>query len=362
MASAAPRVSAVIPTRNYARYVGEAVESVLAQSFTELEIVVVDDGSTDETADVLRAFGERIRYIRQEHRGLAATRNTGIGAARGRYVAFLDADDLWLPEKVSLQVARLDSEPAVGLVYSEAILFPVTPHSHWAPHPSGRILPWLVLQNVVPSPTPMVRRELFEQVGRFDETLSACEDWDMWIRIARVSEIAYVDRVLAKYRVHSANMSLDHERMMTNGLRVLEKAFSPPWPSPEIRRLRRTAFSQWHADCGLNRFYIGRYQEARRDLIRAVTQDPRRLLYRNTAAVLSACLLGPVAARKLRAGKRALELALGLRDIGGRRHRSWGFRLKPPRIDQVRRRDLASDSASGESAHVARSDPDVHVS
>src|SRR5215831_13288100 len=118
-----PLVSAVIPTYNYARYVTGAVESVLAQSFDDLEIVVVDDGSTDETADTLRPFLDRIRYIRQGHRGLAAARNTGIRVARGPYVAFLDSDDLWLPEKVSVQIARLNGDPAVGLVYGEAVLF-----------------------------------------------------------------------------------------------------------------------------------------------------------------------------------------------------------------------------------------------
>lgn len=312
MASAAPLVSAVIPTYNYARYVAGAVESVLAQSFDDLEIVVVDDGSTDETADTLHPFLDRIRYIRQEHRGLAAARNTGIRVARGPYVAFLDSDDLWLPEKVSVQSARLDDDPAVGLVYGEAALFAETSpgtatlHSYWAHHPSGKILPWLVRQNVVPSPTPMVRRELFDQVGPFDETLSACEDWDMWIRIAQVSEFAYVDRVLAKYRVHAANMSLDYERMMTNGLRVLEKAFSSPNLSPEIKRLRRSIISRRHADYALGCFYEGRYAQARRSVIRAVTLDPRCLCYGKTAAVLSSCLLGSATATKLRAIKRAM--------------------------------------------------------
>jgi glycosyltransferase involved in cell wall biosynthesis len=312
LASAAPLVSAVIPTYNYARYVAGAVESVLAQSFDDLEIVVVDDGSIDETADTLDPFAERIRYIRQEHRGLAAARNTGIRVARGPYVAFLDSDDLWLPEKVSVQIARLDGDPAVGLVYGEAALFTETSpgtatlHSYWAHHPSGKILPWLVRQNVVPSPTPMVRRELFDQVGSFDETLSACEDWDMWIRIAQVSEFAYVDRVLAKYRVHAANMSLDHERMMTNGLRVLEKAFSSPDLSPEIRRLRRSIISRRHADYALHCFYARQYAQARRSVIRAVTLDPRCLSYGKTAAVLSSCLFGSATATKLRAIKRAI--------------------------------------------------------
>jgi glycosyltransferase involved in cell wall biosynthesis len=309
---AAPRVSAVIPTYNHACYVPGAVESVLAQSFDDLEVVVVDDGSTDETADVLRRLGERIRYIPLGHRGLAAARNAGIRAARGRYVAFLDADDLWLPDKVSMQVACLDREPAIGLVYCEAALFneaspaTTTPHSYWAHHPSGKTLPWLLRQNVVPSPTPMVRRELFDQVGLFDETLSACEDWDMWIRIAQRSEFAYVDRVLAKYRVHATNMSRDHERMMTNGLRVLEKAFSAPGLAPEIRRLRRSIISRRYADYALHCFYAGRYEQARREAIRAITLDAWCLSYGKTAAVLSSCLLGPATATKLRALKKAI--------------------------------------------------------
>ena len=133
--SEAPRVSAIIPTYNYARYVAAAIKSVLAQSFKDLEIVVVDDGSTDETTETLRPFAERIRYIPQVHRGLAAARNVGIRVARGRYLAFLDSDDFWLPDKVSMQVARLDAEPAVGVVYCEAVLFDeasqtVIPHSY----------------------------------------------------------------------------------------------------------------------------------------------------------------------------------------------------------------------------------------
>jgi glycosyltransferase involved in cell wall biosynthesis len=310
--STIPRVSVVIPTYNYARYVPEAVDSVLAQSFEELEVIVVDDGSTDKTAEILRSFGEQIRNIRQEHCGLSAARNTGIRAARGQYVAFLDSDDLWLPEKVSLQIARLDAEPEVGLVYCETLLFddsaPATLilHSYWASHPSGRILPWLVRQNVIPSPTPIVRRELFERVGLFDETLRACEDWDMWIRIGRVCEIAYVNRVLAKYRRHQENMSLDSERLMTNGLRVLEKAFAAPDPSRQLHGLRRPVLSRWYADFGLGQFYEGRYKQARRNLIGAVTLDPRLLFYRNTAAVLSSCLVGSAAARKLRTLKKTI--------------------------------------------------------
>lgn len=311
MAAAAPRVSAIIPTYNYARYVAAAVDSALSQSFEDLEIVVVDDGSTDETRETLRHLGTRIRYIPRAHRGLAATRNAGIGVSRGRYLAFLDSDDLWLPDKVSMQVARLDAEPAVGLVYTEATLFndestTEIPHSYWSEHPSGKILPWLLRHNVVPSPTPMVRRELFEKVGPFDERLSACEDWDMWIRIAQVSEFAYVDRVLARYRVHSANMSLDQERMMAGRFRVLEKTFSGTGVPSEARRLRRSVFSRWHADYALHHFYAERYAQARSEVMRAVALHPGCLAHGQTAAVLLSCLFGSATAKRLRRARRAI--------------------------------------------------------
>jgi glycosyltransferase involved in cell wall biosynthesis len=310
--SVVPRVSVVIPTYNYAHYLPEAVDSVLAQSFDSVEIVVVDDGSTDKTTEVLRRFGGQVTYIRQVHRGLAVARNTGIRAARGQYIAFLDSDDLWIREKLSLQVARLDAERQVGLVYCETFLFDdatqatVGTHGDHSPHPSGRILRWLVRGNVIPSPTPVVRRDVFDRVGLFDETLSACEDWDMWIRIGRVCEIVYIDRTLARYRLHRSNMSRDHELLMTGGLRVLEKSFRDPDSRQELSGLRRTVLGRWYADWGLGRFYVGRYEQARRDLIRAVTLDPRLLFYRNTAATLSSCLLGPAAARKIRALKRVM--------------------------------------------------------
>jgi len=121
-----------------------------------------------------------------------------------------------------------------------------------------------------------------------------------------VTPFAYVDRVVATYRRHHANMSLDYERMMANGLRVLEKAFAAPRRSLALRRLRRAVLSQYRADRGINRFQSGRYGEARHDLMRAVALDPRNLLYRNTAALLGACLFGAAAAGRLRALRRAL--------------------------------------------------------
>ena len=173
----------------------------------------------------------------------------------------------------------------------------------------------------------MVRRELFEQVGSFDERVSPCEDWDMWIRIAQVSEFAYVDRVLAKYRMHSANMSRDQERMMTGRFRVLEKAFSATAVSSEARRLRRSVFSRWHADYALHHFYAERYEQARSEVMRALALHPGCLAHGQTAAVLLSCLLGSATAKKLRRIRRAIVATLTrsqpawnrlLRQTGGR--------------------------------------------
>src|SRR5918996_212462 len=117
------KVSVVIPTYNYGRYLPEAVESVLHQTFPDLEVIVVDDGSTDDTRELIGRFGDKVCYIYQRNQGLPAARNTGIRAARGEYVGFLDSDDLWLPGKLALQVPRLDSRQAVGLVYADALFF-----------------------------------------------------------------------------------------------------------------------------------------------------------------------------------------------------------------------------------------------
>jgi GT2 family glycosyltransferase len=182
-----PTVSVIIPTFNRWPLVGKAVESVLAQSYAKLEIIVVDDGSTDDTAQQLSQFGARLRTLKQPHRGVSAARNLAVRHARGSYLAFLDSDDLWLPKKLSVQTSFIERNPAVQICQTDEIWIrngvrvnPKAKHRK----PSGDIfMPSLELCLVSPSAV-MLTRKLFERVGGFDENFPVCEDYDLWLRVA----------------------------------------------------------------------------------------------------------------------------------------------------------------------------------
>ncbi len=205
-----PQVSIVIPTFNRAHLIGETLDSVLAQTYHDWEIIVVDDGSTDNTAAVIACYGTAVHYIRQPNAGQGAARNTGIRAACGDYIAFLDSDDLWLPDKLDRQMQVLDST-ASAWVYCDGyefdgvtgrILGTVGQNNRLY---TGDVLEPLVWGNFVASPTPLVRRSVFAEVGYFDEApiLRNREDWDMWLRIAARYPIELVAEPLVRYRVHS---------------------------------------------------------------------------------------------------------------------------------------------------------------
>ncbi len=182
-----PLVSVIIPTYNRGWIVKESIDSVQAQDFNDFELIVVDDGSTDNTPEILNSYRQDINVIRQGNRGVSAARNAGIAKASGRFIAFLDSDDLWLPDKLSLQVDFFNSNPSALICQTEEIwirnnvrINPKIKHKK----PSGMIFePSLALCLVSPSAV-MIKRSLFEDVGLFDETLPACEDYDLWLRIS----------------------------------------------------------------------------------------------------------------------------------------------------------------------------------
>ena len=249
-----PSVSVVIPTFNSAATLPDAIASVRSQRWSDLEIIVVDDGSTDDTGRVLEELaGPDLRVIRQENAGPAAARNTGIDAARGVWIAFLDADDLWLPGKLCDQFDELDRCPAASFSYSDVLLrFPDGSHSELkCRRLELPLLLELIWGNLFCTATVLVRRDCFETVGFFDTSLRTGEDWDMWLRLAACYEVAYLPRPLTLYRrspqsVKSGKYPLDLLESCTR--RVVERLFSSPEALrryPELLRLRRRV-SAWH--------------------------------------------------------------------------------------------------------------------
>ena len=194
-----PLVSVIIPTYNRGWIIKEAIDSILAQDYTEFELIVVDDGSTDHTSDVLDSYGDDIKVLFQKNKGVSAARNRGIAEASGKFIAFLDSDDLWLPQKLTVQIEFFNQTPDALICQTEEVWIRnglrVNPKKRHK-KPSGMIFnPSLELCLVSPSAV-MIRRSLFGRVGKFDETLPACEDYDLWLRISCRFPVHLIDTPL----------------------------------------------------------------------------------------------------------------------------------------------------------------------
>ena len=182
-----PRVSVIIPTYNRAPALREAIESVLAQRYSDLELIVVDDGSADGTEEAVAPYLPHLTYLCQEHRGVSAARNRGITHAQGDYLAFLDSDDLWLPDKLSLQMRFMHGHPEALICYTEEIWIrrgvrvnPMKKHKKY----SGMIFKHCLPLCIISPSSVLIARGVIEEVGGFDEEFEACEDYDLWLRIS----------------------------------------------------------------------------------------------------------------------------------------------------------------------------------
>ena len=217
-------VSVVIPTYDRWPVVGEAVESVLAQSFDDYELIVVDDGSTEETGDRLLQYGERLTVLTQRRGGVSAARNLGACRALGKYLAFLDSDDLWHPRKLQRQLDFMERNPEVEICQTDETWIRngarVNPRNRHR-KPSGDVFRASLELCLVSPSAVMMRRELFERVGGFDESLPVCEDYDLWLRIARDTEILLIPEALVTKRgghadqLSRATWGLDRFRVLS---------------------------------------------------------------------------------------------------------------------------------------------------
>jgi glycosyltransferase involved in cell wall biosynthesis len=229
--TASPLVSVIIPAYDVSEFIGEALDSVLAQTFTDYEIIVINDGSPDTEAleRALKPYMSRIVYLKQENRGVSAARNTGIEAARGSLIAFLDGDDTWLPNYLEVQVARIQADPTIDVLYPNVIMFgdPSDAGEEFmtiCPSNGEVTFERLLLQECNVSNCSIARRETIVRAGLFDESLRSVEDFDLWLRVIKEGgRIAYHRDVLARYRRRTGSLTADPIWLSKHILRVLEK-------------------------------------------------------------------------------------------------------------------------------------------
>ena len=220
------RVSAIIPCYNYGKYLARAIDSILAQTYAVSEILVVDDGSSDNTREVATSFGDRVRYIYQQNAGRAAARNHGIREATGDWVALLDADDWWLPEKIGLQAKALAAQPEAAVVYTSVrCQDPDGGTINWRATDPDRLWPALRYANCVTGSASavLIRRDVLLAEGGFDESLRECEDWDCWVRLARKYPFAAAPDAVTVLMMWPGSASAQNDRMLANTKKLMDK-------------------------------------------------------------------------------------------------------------------------------------------
>lgn len=324
-----PHVSVVIPAFNCAPYIATAVESVLGQYHQDLDVIVVDDGSTDGTSQALERYRDRLTILRQANAGAAAARNHGLGAAKGELVAFLDADDWWDPSRLSAQIAALQAFPGGGLVFSDFAVadanatrildqgirwkYGVVRDAHsaaWADIFSesqcitwrdgeererhaiayqGHVGHWLFRGNMINTCSVLLRREVIDQVGMFDQTLETEEDYDYWLRVVQHWPLVYVDKPLLTFRRRPGQLTQADriERVVRNVVTVVERAsgrMTCEIAAPDIaKRLARV-----HLDLGIICLRRGHSVEARHHLGVSLRHRPGSI--QTIAFAILACL------------------------------------------------------------------------
>lgn len=269
-------VSIVIPTYNRCALLRSTVDSVLAQTYPNIEVIVVDDGSTDDTPAMLAGYGDRLTVLRQENRGGTAARNAGIAASRGAFVSVLDHDDLLLPEKVEKQIRLFERNPRLGLVHCRWYF--IGPQGHRldkiGPLPEGDVRQQLLLGCFLWSGGPLVRREILEKIGCFDEGVWS-SDWDLWLRIALDGQLfGCAQQPLGSYRILRDSSMADISRTERLDARLLEKAFARPDLPAELAALKKPAFANWHFWLSRRYYSTGLWPEAKRNLSQAISLHP----------------------------------------------------------------------------------------
>ena len=277
-----PRVSVIIPAYKTAEFIAETLDSVFAQTFTDFEVIVINDGSpdSDEMEQAIAAYRGRILYFKQENRGLAGARNTGIQHARAEYLAFLDSDDCWLPDYLVFQMKFLEEAPSVDVVYSDAQHFgdpALAGKTYMQTCPSNGPV---TLENLIREDCQVIasctvaRKQVVVDAGLFDENFRRCEDYDLWLRIlCRGGKVAYQRKVLGRYRSRPSSLSRDAMKMSEALVAAYEKAERTMDLPEETRAILKKRLKQARADfdleAGRNFLTAGDFDRAKDSLTKA---------------------------------------------------------------------------------------------
>jgi glycosyltransferase involved in cell wall biosynthesis len=277
-----PAVSVVIATYNYGRFLAGAIDSVFAQTFPDYEVIVVDDGSDDDTGDVIGRYlrDPRVRAVRTDHLGQPAAKNAGFRLARGPLIAVLDADDLWLPAKLERQVALFRSDPELGLAYTRRLLIDETGRELPYTQPRlyrGDVLEVMFLDNFVCHSSVVIRREALDRVGLYDESIPMAIDYDLWLRVALHYRFDYVDEPMVWYRTGHANLSRRAEERSDIAMGIMRRFLDEIGGRERLgARTIRRAWSETYS----HRAQYARQRSRKVALgwyLRAVAADPRYL-------------------------------------------------------------------------------------
>ncbi len=257
--SANPIVSVVIPCYNAEKFIGETIRSVLDQSLRDLEVIVVDDGSTDNSETMIQGISDpRINYIKTSNHGVSKARNTGLAVAKGKYVSWLDADDLFETSNLQKKVHFLEDNPDLAWVHSQEIVFESKTGRKLSTSTgkAGKVLELLLLleETVIHSPSSVVmRRQVAEEIGGFNEQLSICADWEYWVRISQQFELGFLQEPLVRYRIHEHQMHMNIDAMKTEMLPAVASLHKQGYYDNEA--LHAKSVSKLHLTLGL--CYVG---------------------------------------------------------------------------------------------------------
>jgi len=279
-----PRISVVIPAYNSRAYIPDAIDSVLGQTYRDFEIIIVDDGSSDAIGDLIGSRYPDARCLQIEHGGPSRARNTGIRNARGEFIAFLDADDIWLPTKLEKQMEYFERHPDVAMVFTENNYFDDSGTIDYSFKLDKRILMKgnvpanIFLYSGVATPTVIVRKTVLDEVGYFDEELSIAEDDNLWIRIASKHEIGLIDEILVKVRKNHVSLTrdiVDVIRGVEKNIELLKKKYR--CFDESMQSIIEKKISVIHNNLGYYHFIKNELKSARVEYAKSIRHDPRNL-------------------------------------------------------------------------------------